>query len=149
SWEGARWAAILETAKSNNTSRFWKLIADDCRDSVSVPGSSILSAAWVYHFSLLYDGPSETSPRTLDVPIIQGDTPIIFTLAETSRNRLIEMGKGPWSRQDLGDLYKSRPDIWAPYLNLICNAIAAGAPVPSSWKGAEIVPIFKQAFTMQ
>lgn len=56
----------------------------------------------------------------------------------------VKPNKAPGPDKIPGDLLRQDTTIWGPYVNYLCNAIAAGSPIPESWKGAEIVTILKK-----
>lgn len=43
-----------------------------------------------------------------------------------------------------GDLLLHDPTLWANFILLLMNLLAQGHPVPESWKGAEVVTIYKK-----
>lgn len=104
---------------------------------------------WHRHFSDLYAIPSDLGPNP--TVLFEGPScfiqnpPLQFSTEETALAiATIKLGNTSGPDKIPGNLLKHAPEIWVPYVNLLSNAVARGAPIPESWKGAESVPIYKK-----
>ncbi|KAJ1100667.1 hypothetical protein NDU88_005748, partial [Pleurodeles waltl] len=77
------------------------------------------------------------------IALSEADSPLFFFSMEDTLEAINSLKplKTPGLDGIPGDLYKSDPQVWAGYINLLSNAIVSGGRMPATWKGAEIIPV--------
>lgn len=147
-WEDVFWAKLKTASGEKNARGFWTLIREKSRPTDSLITCNISEEAWFSHFSKLYNVGEGFELDFAGIGSSPDTTPCsetAFTPKEVERvvTSLVPLkAAGPDGIP--GDLLRKNPVEWGILIASLLNASAEGAPLPDSWMGAEVVPIYKK-----
>lgn len=154
-WETDRWENIRSALDNHGLRAFWNLVKHGEVEGSAAIDPNLSEAVWCLHFKNLYsndlevissDSFSSLEPLSgLSDPSTSNFSAPLCNLKEVMvvLDGLLPE-KAPGLDKIPGDLYHSERKVWAPYLEVLFNALLLGMEIPQTWLRAEIIPIFKK-----
>lgn len=148
SWELERWDALKTALSNRDMKAFWSIVCTGSSEGKSAIEPNIAAVVWKTHFQALYTTEEAVGPigETSSIPLgTIHEEALGITLTEVlNAIRKLPLCKALGLDKIPGDLFRTEPEIWEPYLWAIFNAIMRGMVIPETWARAEIFPVFKK-----
>lgn len=141
-WECHKWDTLRSALSTHDKRSFWNVANTGSSEGEPAIEPKIGADIRKAHFESLYlrvedeDGPDGNElpppePICFDAPMISLKE-ITDALSRVAPFRAPGLDKSP------GNLFRSEPNIWAPYPWFLFNAILQGMSIPTTWAGPKI-----------
>lgn len=122
--------------------KFWQTVKWGSGEIRQAPINNLAPEQWVSYFQAQFAAMPGTP---MNYPEIIADTTLTFGIGEIETALdAIPTGRAPGPDCIPDDLFRHDKTNWLKYIHILASAIARGAPIPDSWRGAEIIPIYKK-----